>query len=158
MNLPNLQKKLIRHLKKHVSSGYYPDKARVECVIQAILCGKIRVSKEEDDRFSYRDLAGDCFNPRVVTDIPHEQLKRQEMAFKARIRNSGVWTMVSEYWTGREWESFVDLRSNSICGFVGDDFFGSGYELDLMREALEAYNRQPLDGNGFVIDPYLRAA
>jgi hypothetical protein len=104
------------------------------------------------------DLKGDAFNPEVNPDIPADQLKREERSFEARIRRSGAWVMISEYWTGRYWERHGDMMDNIIGGFVGHDFFGSGYELQVMQSALDGYNSQELDNAGFVIDPFRKAA
>ena len=152
-NLDQLSGKLIKSL-----SGGYENNEEVEAIISAVSLGKIMLSKTEDSCIRYEDLAGDIFNSKVNNDIPAAQLKKEEKAFKARISRSGTWVMSASYWTGREWECLTGIDDNMIGGFIGYDFFGSGYELQIMGSALEAYNKQILDSNGFVVDPYILGA
>jgi len=158
MKMSKLNAKLIKSLNAHLESGYEKDKVLVNRIIDAVKVGKISIEREEDSYWSFEDLAGDCFNPDANPDIPAGELKRQKNNFESRIRNSGVWAHSSSYWSGRSWEHTEDLAHNHICGFVGSDFFGSGYEVQIMEEALDAYNRQQLDADGFVIDPFRMAS
>lgn len=52
-----------------------------------------------------------------------------------RANRDGCWGAIAEYWNevGAEW-----MHADSIWGFIGDDFEGSGYDDDLKRAALEA--------------------
>ncbi|TNC80842.1 MAG: hypothetical protein C9356_12010 [Oleiphilus sp.] len=158
--MTQLDTKTIKAIEQHLQSGYYPKGQSAACgrVILAIKLGKIRISKERSDDWTFKELAGDLFSEEANPDISPKTLRKQAAAFKQRIYRAGVWTMVSEYWTGREWESLTGIRDNSIGGFVGSDFFGSGYELQIMESALTAYEQQDLDDQGFVIDPFLKAA
>jgi len=158
MKLSTLNAKLIKSLNAHLESGYEKDKALVNRIIDAVKVGKISIGRDEDDHCSFDDLAGDCFNPDVNPDIDPAKLKREENTYKAKIRRYGVWTYQSSYWTGRSWEDSDYLEHSAICGFVGSDFFGSGYEVQIMEEALDAYNRQQLDADGFVVDPFRMAS
>jgi hypothetical protein len=146
-------KKIINKLKEGVSSGYHKDELLVAKVISGLKLGKIRIAKVKDDFCSIDDLAGDMFNPDVNDDISPAILKKQRRSFVARVNRSGVWGAVAETWNGREWDD-ESAGHNSIFGFVGNDFIGSGYELQLLQEALERYEAQPLDIDGFVVDPY----
>lgn len=152
--LSSLDKRVINSLKTHVSSGCETDEVRVNRVIKAIKTGKISVSRERDEYASFSDLCGDVFNPEVNKDIPPAELKRQERVYRRRFNRTGCWVMVARYWTGRYWEDQKGLVDNSIGGFVGYDFFGSGYELQMLEGALAAYERQDLDERGFVRDPF----
>ena len=151
--LNNASQRVIDSLKKHLTTGYEKDREAIEGIEHALRQGKIRLVRFNDDTASFEDLAGDCFNPEVNEGIPAEQLKREEVNFKTRIRRAGKWAYQSQMWTGRDW-----VVSDTIGGFVGWDFMGSGYELQVMQEALEAYHQQLLNAEGFVVDPYLRAA
>jgi hypothetical protein len=155
-----LDKKVVKSIEQHLESGYYGEdqKAKCEEVLAAIKLGKIRITRVADEDSIFDDLSCDMFNEEVNSDIAPIQLRKEASAFKRRMREQGVWTMWAEYWTGREWENLEGLNDNCIGGFVGHDFFGSGYELQIMEDALEAYGKQDLDENGFVIDPFLRAA
>lgn len=76
------------------------------------------------------ELLGDMFNPEANPDIPHIQLKREEKAYKARIRKEGVWGVGLAVRGAPLWETI-------IWGFVGDDFIESGYDLDLIKTLSE---------------------
>lgn len=148
-NLPDIDQKVISSLKSHLKTGYENQPSLVADIENAVCMGKIRLTRTDDVCATFYDLAGDCFNPEVNPAIDPALLKREESAFKARVRNSGAWEYTSEYWDGRKW-----CLSDSIGGFVGWDFMGSGYELQVMQSALNEYNAQRLDVAGFVIDPY----
>lgn len=118
----------------------------------AVLLGKIRLGKVKDDIHSIDDLMGDCFDPILNTDIPPGQLKKDKSAFLRRVSAQSVWAFYVEYWDGREWH-----QSDMCGGFVGNDFFGSGYEVGFANEAFTAYQAQTLDADGYVIDVYRQA-
>lgn len=92
--------------------------------------GLATISKERDAYYSFADHAGDCFDPTVNTDIAPEELKRQEKRELARFNRQGVWyhTLSVE---GKE------IDDCSIGGFVGNDLYGSGYDLDFYRAAID---------------------
>ncbi len=146
MSISELDKQLIKALKDHSETGYN-DSDENQTLINAITLGKIRVIREEYDHVHLSDICGDLFEPNQ--DIPIEQLTRDRKEFVSRVNSSGVWLYVAEYWNGREW-----LHGDCIGGFIGYDFFGSGYESDLMKSALTEYNDQTLDEDGFVVDPF----
>jgi hypothetical protein len=153
LRLSEANEKVIKSLKSHLKTGYEADAQRVNALEIAIRQGKISLGRSIDDLASFADLAGDVFDPEVNDNIDAAQLKREEKAFKARINRSGSWVFESSFWTGREWE-YADV----IGGFVGWDFIGSGYEAQVLEAALDAYNKQDLDAEGFVIDPFRNAA
>ncbi|MDA0145961.1 hypothetical protein OCT63_17180 [Vibrio sp. RW] len=148
-----LSKTAIKSLAKQLDQSTKLDVEGCEALAIAVLQGKIKVEAHSDTFWRYEDLAGDVFCPKVNHDRCPEQLKREERNFKARIRRAGVFFVEASYWTGREWESQTGIQDNVICGFVGNDFIGSGYEFQMLQSALDAYNAQSLDGDGFVIDP-----
>ena len=153
-HLQDLDKKAIKSLETHLKTGYEKDELKVRAIIQAIKLGKIGIKREQDDYATFENCCGDIFKPEVNTDIEPSELKRQERNLRKRFNNAGCWTMVTRYWTGRGWEESEGLTKNVIGGFVGYDFFGSGYEMQMFEDALEAYNRQELDEDGFVFDPF----
>lgn len=153
-NLVNaLSKMAVKSLCKQLDNGAQMDAEGCKTLAKAVMQGKIKVEAHSDTFWRYEDLTGDVFCPQVNNDICPEKLKREERNFKARIRRAGVFFVEASYWTGREWESQTGIQDNVICGFVGNDFIGSGYEFQMLETALEAYNSQPLDSDGFVIDP-----
>lgn len=90
--------------------------------------GIARIEKIADEFYNFDDLCGDAFNPEVNDDIDPAQLRKEKAAFKQRVKRSGVWIM----------ELLVNGEScGSICGFVGNDFYGSGYDTDFYNTAIE---------------------
>jgi len=156
--LTQYHRKLVKQLNRYIEEHSEKYVEKIECIKLALLQGKIMLEKSEDEFYRYEDLAGDIFNPEINTSIEPKVLQRQERNFKERIRRQKVWGAITHYWTGRSWESFVGIDDNSIFGFVGNDLIGSGYEIQLLEAALDAYNKQELDDEGFVIDPYRRKA
>jgi hypothetical protein len=148
-----LSKMAVKSLAKQLDLSTQLDVKGCETLAKAVLQGKIKVEAHNDTFWRYEDLAGDVFCPKVNSDVCPKQLKREERNFKARIRRAGVFFVEASYWTGREWESHAGIQDNVICGFVGNDFIGSGYEFQMLQAALDAYNAQRLDDDGFVIDP-----
>lgn len=90
--------------------------------------GLAAISKESDDYCNIDDLLGDYFNPDVNSDIDPDALEEQKQARMGRINYEGVYfhqlTVMGE-------------PEDSICGFVGDDFYGSGYDSDFYSAAYE---------------------
>lgn len=153
-NLVNaLSKMAVKSLAKQLDQGAQFNEVGCKVLAKAVLQGKIKVQAYADTFWRYEELAGDVFCPQANKDVCPTQLKREERNFKARIRRAGVFFVEASYWTGREWESHIGIQDNVICGFVGNDFIGSGYEFQMLQAALDAYNAQPLGDDGFVIDP-----
>lgn len=98
---------------------------------------RVKLEMLPDESFSLAELKGDGFTPEVNSDVDPVVLRKQEKAYEQRVRRTGVWGIRSSYWTGRQWQA-VD----QIWGFVGKDWQGSGYDLDLMEAAIEAYRKQ----------------
>lgn len=96
-------------------------------------CGdsRVRIVAVPDDCCHMDDLKGDCFNPDVNNNINPNRLAREEREFEERVAREGVWGFRAEYWNGAEW-----IETDSIFGFVGDDFIGSNYDDDLIESAL----------------------
>lgn len=146
MNFNTLDKKAIKAIVEHVKTGYY---SSCYLTILGIKQGKIRLRATEDNYYCIKSILGDLFSPYENPEICPKLLLKQEKAYKAKVYRNKVWTMYGEYWTGREW-----IECDSIGGFVGNDFFGSGYEMQVLGQALDNYNSQQLDRAGYVIDPF----
>ena len=99
--------------------------------------GRVRMTQGADD-LSFADLAGDCYDPDVNSDINASLLKKQENQERERIDVDGVWCHSSWWRTDRD-DGFE--AADSCGGFIGDDFEGSGYSEDLKNEALDELAR-----------------
>lgn len=128
----------IKVLIKEMQGGKSTNENLTTDVIKAIKQGKIRVINVRDEDYDLTSF---------------DELEGAEL-IKRRAMNLGVYTAEAQYWTGREWEGLVGIKNNTISGFIGTDFIGSGSELQLLEAALTAYNNQNLDTEGFVIDPF----
>jgi hypothetical protein len=93
----------------------------------------VRFRVVPDTHFDCEDLKGDMFNTTRNTDIDPEVLAQEEKAFEERVYYDGVWGIVTEYSEGGLW-TFAD----SVWGFVGNDWQGSGYDEDLKKSAIIA--------------------
>ena len=98
----------------------------------------IRLVIVPDEICSIEDLEGDTYNPKANPDIPEERLKRERAEFAARIEREGVWGLIAQCRGTHGWET-VD----SCFGFVGEDWRGSGYDIDLKSAALETIEPTP---------------
>lgn len=96
--------------------------------------GTVRIVEYPDESCSFDDLAGDTFNPIANPDIKPHILEREERAEIERIKRDGIWGYVAQFWDGAAWQD-----TDSIWGFVGDDFDDSGCDIDLMGSAMDAY-------------------
>ena len=94
---------------------------------------RVRIVAMPDHDICMDDLKGDFYDPRNNPDINANKLAREEKEFEERVASEGVWGFRAEYWNGAEW-----IETDSIWGFVGDDFVDSGYDVDMMRGALDA--------------------
>ncbi|HBO9768492.1 TPA: hypothetical protein L5D83_003157 [Pseudomonas aeruginosa] len=99
--------------------------------------GLFRLRTEADSSCSFEDLCGDSYNPEVVTDIDADELKKQKEKFRREVKTSGVWGVILEARPSSSvpWEDAEHV--DSIWGFVGTSFQGSGYDGDMLALAYE---------------------
>lgn len=83
--------------------------------------GLATIKKNPDAYYTFAEHEGDCFNPQVNTDIAPEELKRQRRREMARFNRQGVWYHTLEV---------LNEEHDSISGFIGNDFYGSGYDIE----------------------------
>lgn len=97
--------------------------------------GLVRLTVHPDYHSDIEDLAGDTYNPIANPDIQPHILARQYREFVNRVNQEGVWGIQSEHKCPDcgQW-----VTDDSVWGFVGDDWEGSGYDLDLKAAALAA--------------------
>jgi hypothetical protein len=101
--------------------------------------GFVRLAMHDDPTFTFADLCGDCYSPEVNPDIPAEQLAKEKAAFRRRVNREGVHGVCVEVRENpqSEWGQVGGNVVDSIWGFVGLDFIGSGYEMDLINTAAD---------------------
>jgi len=87
--------------------------------------------------YSPDDLFGDTFNPNVNTDIDPEQLAKEEQEAIDRANREGIWGIVGKYKVACDCQNCDGWHtSDSVWGFVGDDWKNSGYDIDVMYQTL----------------------
>jgi len=90
--------------------------------------GLANITKEVCGFYTFEDHAGECFCPIVNDNLSPAELKRQEKKERARFNRQGCFAMTL-YILGN--------KVDSIGGFVGNDFYGSGYDNDFYTQAYE---------------------
>lgn len=96
--------------------------------------GVMRIIMEPDDCSTIDDLAGDTYDPHCNPEIDRQTLADEYGEFIRRVNREGVWGAVLQVNTGTGFEGL-----DSIWGFIGNDFHGSGYDTDFYRTAVEYY-------------------
>lgn len=92
--------------------------------------GSIRLIKEVDDAYNLSDLKGDTYVVKFHPEISPEKIRKEELEFEQRVETEGVW-----FYSLESWDSAIDggwIHIDSIGGFVGDDFTGSGYDTEML--------------------------
>lgn len=92
----------------------------------------IRMIVMPDEDYDIEELKGDTYNPEVNTDIDPAQLKEEEEAFEARVAKEGCTGIIGQYKCPccGEWKD-----ADSVWGYVGTDWRGSGCEEDVINSA-----------------------
>ena len=110
--------------------------------------GLVRIESEPDD-ISTDDLFGDCFDEIHADSVPGgmRTIKAQEREALRRLEAECQWVIVAESLSADspEWE-----MADTLGGFVGDDFEGSGYEPQVYMSAV----LQLAEARGFEFPPY----
>ncbi len=76
-----------------------------------------RIVEHADECSDIKSLKGDSYNPSVITDIPTDQLQKEERDFERLVNTNGVFGYILERWNpsvGKGWE-----HVDSCWGFVG---------------------------------------
>ena len=97
--------------------------------------GLVRFEVLPDECSELADLEGDVYNPEANLDIDPAELAQQRKEFVRRIERDGVWGVLGSYRLG------VDApwcRADSVWGFVGEEWKGSGYDADVKGETVKA--------------------
>jgi len=86
------------------------------------------VHKNADAYYTFADHEGDCFDPVVNDNIDPAELKRERKREMSRFNRQGAWYHTLEV---------LNVELDSIAGFVGNDFYGSVYEIEFYNSAFE---------------------
>ena len=142
----NTFKETIRKRKKKMPQGYgntptertarINEMARTQALFTLLADhGLATIDKFADDR-SASEFASEFYTPSHHPDMHPSTLSRQRNALEKRIEEEGLFTM----------ELIVNDESvSAIGGFIGDDFYGSGYDDDFYREAIESLTSEHKD-------------
>ena len=98
----------------------------------AIALGLLEIVMVDDPDYDFENLCGDTYNPDVNPDINPEQLNKEKHEFKRRVNREGVFGVVLKC---RSLPSSEWTEIETIWGFVGEDFIGSGYDNDFINTA-----------------------
>lgn len=92
----------------------------------AIHCVRVRMVPDQDADLSY---------------LEQDEFADARASEYERANRDGVWGVITEYFdeASREW-----VQADSCWGFVGDDWNGSGYDIDMKRAALAARTKSLL--------------
>ena len=97
--------------------------------------GYVALARVPDHDSTFEDLVGDCYCPVANHNINPNVLNKQERAERERILSEGVWGYEAFYCVDQQGPTNM---TDSIWGFLGDDFWESGYGGDLKESALDA--------------------
>jgi len=102
--------------------------------------GKVKMDVVPDDDIDLDNILGDVFDPETNPEVKPSVLAEQRQAEIDRINRDGVWGIVGYYRspTTHEW-----MQADSTWGFIGSDWNGSGYDVDVMEAAINAYHYAP---------------
>lgn len=128
-------------LGRHYSLGSLPWAAQqelhdcgVELVWDALArLGWVRISRGEDSDACEHDLLGDCYAPDCNPGVNPNVLAKQRKAAMQKMSEEGVWIYGAWVRIPDEPPTIVD----SIGGFIGEEFWESGYAPGLMRSAID---------------------
>lgn len=83
--------------------------------------------------YSWNSLSGGSLCPIAYSEIHANKLRKEENKQKERAQEYGVWS-----YTAMVRDEVGNFESiDEVCGFIGDDFFESGYDIDLMNQCLK---------------------
>jgi len=109
------------------------------------LWGWAVIGRKPDD-LGFDDLFGDCFAPDHASTVPGgmRTINREEKDAKFRLEEEGQWFYLAHVChpdtrtagTNTVFTLWVD--TDSCGGFVGDDFYGSGYDTDFYVGCIDA--------------------
>lgn len=95
--------------------------------------GLASIDREQDIFSTASDTFGDMFDHECNPDIPPSQLAKERKRELARVNRNGIWDYVL---------TVLGTEAEAIGGFVGKDFYGSGYDIDFYNSALEIIKDQ----------------
>jgi len=109
--------------------------ARTTCAFDALVFSDLaRFETAPDDWYTFDDHEGDTYSPAANPDIKPAILDRERKAELDRANREGFYVLSVQVRESddAQWETL-----DSCGGFLGDDWRGSGYDLDMMRVAVD---------------------
>lgn len=97
--------------------------------------GLVSFGPVDDPDVDLDNLFGDTFNPACHPEIPREQIERERQEEINRAERMGVVGIVGSYSLTAE---APYMQADSVWGFIGDDYKGSGYDADVRSATIEA--------------------
>lgn len=97
---------------------------------------KVRLRTVADDTYDVDQLLGESFCPKASPDIDPALLKEQRAKVVRSIDIEGVWGIVGEFRCDKcgAW-----MTADSVWGFIGDAWEGSGYDDDVKDATIKAW-------------------
>lgn len=89
-----------------------------------------------DESADWDNLVGDCYDPKVNSDIDPVILESQEQAEMDRANWGGIWGIVTK--VGSE-------PIDSVWGFIADDWKDSGCDSDAKQSAIDFLAQKYVD-------------
>lgn len=115
--------------KPNANIGELKPAAKIKAIFSILESdGLVEIIKERDETFSFADHAGESFSHEANPDLNPINLKKDEKRERARFNRLGAffYTLV-----------VMGEDIDSIGGFVGNDFYGSGYDKDFYSKAIQ---------------------
>ena len=97
--------------------------------------GLVQFGPVDDPDVDLDNLFGDTYNPACHPDIPREQIERERREEIVRANRMGVVGIVGAYSLSAE---APYMQADSVWGFIGDDWKGSGYDADIRAATVDA--------------------
>lgn len=93
--------------------------------------------EDADDDYTMSDLEGDSYDPKCHPDLDPDHLASDRESFHDRVNRDGVWSYVLIHNEVHRCDCPYCPKSTSkviesIGGFIGQDFFGSGHDLEFV--------------------------
>jgi hypothetical protein len=113
--------------------------AEIAAVFDSFYKLDLVATDSQPDDLPFDDLYGDGYDESHADTIPGgmRELNAQRKAAERRLEDEGHWVMFAVFNASNDDGTPDWHTADSIGGFVGEDFWGSGYEDDLRLASLD---------------------